>query len=250
MAPAEVQWRWHALCLPKYSCAPSDCEDAWAADPAAGRFAVADGASECAFGSLWARLLAEAFVRDPPPAGLSTWLQEPRHHWLTAVMSLDLPWYAEIKREEGAFATLLGLDLCPPQPRQGGAWSAVAVGDTCLVRVRERQVQAFPVVKAAEFEAQPALLKSHDAPLPVMRRCAGLLRRGDRLFLMTDALARWFLGEWEQGGRPWDTLAALLAAHEPEAAFSAWVAELRAADTLRDDDVTLLSVEYPPADPE
>ena len=66
---------------------------------------------------------------------------------------------------------------------------------------------------------------------------------GDRLFLMTDALAQWFLHAHEQGGRPDKELAAVLSAADPDAAFAAWVEELRQRDALRNDDVTLLNVQ-------
>ena len=42
---------------------PEEYEDAFASDDAAGRYAVADGDTESCFAGLWARLLAEGFVR-------------------------------------------------------------------------------------------------------------------------------------------------------------------------------------------
>jgi hypothetical protein len=60
---------------------------------------------------------------------------------------------------------------------------------------------------------------------------------------MTDALAQWFLSSHESGGRPWDEVAPLLTAEQPEAAFAAWVGELRGCGALHNDDVTLLSIE-------
>ncbi|HEX5271969.1 MAG TPA: hypothetical protein VFW33_15830 [Gemmataceae bacterium] len=243
MGLAESPWRWRALCLPKHGHAREECEDAWAADPAAGRFAVADGASECAFAPLWARLLTGAYVAAPRPGDVAAWLPGPRCRWREGVAGLRLPWYGDAKREEGAFATFLGLDLRPPAAERPGGWDAVAVGDTCLVRVRRHHVQAFPVARAADFDRQPALLASRGGSVPELVRCAGSLRRGDRLLLMTDALARWFLTAWEMGECPWDELAPLLVS--PEGLFAVWVAGLRSAGDLRDDDVTLLSIELP-----
>ena len=49
MHHADPPLRWRALSLPKQGHATDEYEDAWAADPAAGRFAVADGASESVF---------------------------------------------------------------------------------------------------------------------------------------------------------------------------------------------------------
>ncbi len=246
MGRAASPWHWRALCLPKRGHAPDQCEDAWAADPSAGRFAVADGASECAFAPLWARLLTAAFVAAARPGDVAAWLGEPRRLWRDEVGELVLPWYGEAKREEGAFATLIGLELCPASGDRPAAWTAVAVGDSCLIRVRQRQVRAFPVSRAEDFGDRPALLASRGGPAPEVWRCAGTFRDGDRLLLMTDALAQWFLAEWEGGGLPWEELDLLVGA--PEGLFAAWVAGLRSRGALRDDDVTLLSIEPPSAE--
>jgi hypothetical protein len=243
MTPANPPLRWRALSLPKEGYGDDECEDAWAADPAAGRFAVADGASESLFAGLWARLLAEAFVAARLPDDVTGWLKGPRRRWSEEVMGLELPWYAEMKREQGAFATFLGLDLRPPAGNQPGSWQAVAVGDTCLVRVRRpRHFQSFPVRKAADFGDRPPLIGT-GAGAPRCQRCSGSFRRGDRFFLMTDALAQWFLGACERGGRPWKALAAVLSAPRPREAFAEWVEGLRGSAALRDDDVTLLMID-------
>src|SRR6266404_6244133 len=48
---------WHAFAVPKRGNSTEEYEDAFAANPNAGRFAIADGASESSFASLWAKLL-------------------------------------------------------------------------------------------------------------------------------------------------------------------------------------------------
>ena len=60
---------------------------------------------------------------------------------------------------------------------------------------------------------------------------------------MTDALAQWFLHAQEDGDKPWNALAPLLSAPQPEQLFAAWVEELRSDGSLRNDDVTLIAVE-------
>src|SRR5437660_9780190 len=96
---------WHAFHLPKRGHAAEEYEDALAADPATGRFAIADGASESSFAAAWARLLAEGFVgASGKPWRDLDWLDPLRRRWADAVDGLSLPWYAEMKREEGAFA--------------------------------------------------------------------------------------------------------------------------------------------------
>jgi hypothetical protein len=247
MNRADPPPHWHVLSLPKRGHTADEYEDAWAADPARWRFAVADGASESAFAALWARLLTEGFLAAPRPRDLGGWLDEARRRWADEVMKLDLPWYAEMKREQGAFATLVGLDLRPPGDGRPGAWQAVAVGDACLVLVRKRRrLRAFPVRAAADFDNRPVLLGSRGGPAPRPKGCSGSFRPGDRLYLMTDALAEWFLRAHEHGRRPWDAVATLLAAGRPDDAFADLVDGLRERDDLRNDDVTLLAIDPAP----
>src|SRR4051812_43359187 len=129
--------RWTVLCLPKQGNTEEEYEDAWAADPSRGRFAVADGASETSFAGRWAQLLTEGFLGAERPLDVPEWLAGPRRRWAAEVMGLELPWYAEMKREEGAFATLLGVGVRRPRPGRPGRWRAVAVGDSCVVRMHE-----------------------------------------------------------------------------------------------------------------
>src|SRR5205809_929272 len=114
MPTTERVLRWTVLCLPKRGHTEDEYEDAWAADPARGYFAVADGASETSFAGRWAQLLTEGFLTAARPPDLADWLTAPRRRWSAEVMGLELPWYAEMKREQGAFATLLGVGVRRP----------------------------------------------------------------------------------------------------------------------------------------
>jgi Protein phosphatase 2C len=244
MQPADPPLCWRVLHLPKHGHTAEEYEDAWAADPAAGRFAIADGASESAFANLWARLLTDGFLAARRPRDLAGWLGDARRHWLAEVMGLELPWYAEMKRAEGSFATLLGLNVRPVGPNRPARWRAVAVGDSCLVRVRnDGQVKGFPLAGSSEFDNQPRLIGSRGEMPHGVRYACGSLSPGDHLFLMTDALAQWFLRACEGGGRPWEEIAPLCSAESSDGAFAVWAEELRGSGALRDDDVTLLMVE-------
>jgi hypothetical protein len=156
---------------------------------------------------------------------------------------LELSWYAEMKRAQGAHATLLGLAARAPTGLTPGRWRCLAVGDSCLVRVRDgRRPLAFPLRKSADFGNHPRLLGSRPGPTPAFELSRGSCRPGDRLYLMTDALAQWFLMRYEQGRRPWNDLAALVSRPEAGAEFHAWVEGRRDRGGLRNDDVTLLAV--------
>jgi hypothetical protein len=242
--------RWRAFHLAKRGNAADEYEDAFAGDPGRGRFAVADGASESSFAAEWARLLADGFVASPGRPWRDTdWLAPLRRRWAAAVDGRPLPWYAEAKREQGAFATFLGICFRPPRRgRKAAVWRALAVGDSCLFRTRKGRLrQASPVTRAADFNNLPALLGSRerpaDTPAGAVQRLRGRWRPGDRFLLMTDALAEWYLRQTEEGGRPAEGVGRLLAEDAPEGAFAAWVEEGRERHGLRNDDVTLLIID-------
>jgi protein phosphatase 2C-like protein len=238
--------RWRSFTLHKDGNQPDEYEDACAGQPKVGRFAVADGASESSFASLWAKLLVEGFIAARGRTTLN-WLLPLQKRWAEAVDHLELDWFGEEKREQGAFATFLGLILQKPQGAEG-RWRAVAVGDCCLFQVRQESVLAsFPVQRAADFGNRPPLLCSRAVGgrdgLAQAKRAVGKWQKGDRFFLMTDALAQWFFQRHEQKRKPWDSLLRRLAEPNPTAAMKGYVEQLRSRKEMTNDDVTLLLID-------
>jgi hypothetical protein len=243
MSGSGEQIRCVAFCEPKHGSGPEEYEDAWAGNLAVGRFAVADGATESSYAGLWARMLVEEFVSTAclEPATWSTWLPEVQTRWEEAVGKQPLPWYAEIKWQQGAFATFLGVMV------QLSRWQALAVGDCCVFHVRGRRLcRAFPVGHSHDFSNTPWLVSSRGFAPDMMAgrelRCAGEYQSGDRLWLMTDALAKWFLQVAEAGQQPWDLLEPLLVMAEAKVSFRSWIMALRNGRQIRNDDVTLMGI--------
>jgi hypothetical protein len=249
-----------AFWLPRRGHDPAEYEDAFAAGEAAGRFAVADGATEGCFTGLWARLLVEDFVNGNGD-GPGTWpalLPALQEHWDAEVHARDLPWYAEEGVRHGASATFLGLVLQDsPLPSGEGQgvrasyqWQAVGIGDTCLLHTRgDTLLRAFPIGRAEQFDNFPKLVGSRMSVEDVLARQSlwtdGRGQSADRLWMMTDALAQWCLTEHEAGGNPWTSLEPLLSQSVPESEerFVSLIESLRDGGGLRNDDVTLLAIE-------
>jgi hypothetical protein len=235
--------RCQALCVPKQGNSAEEYEDASAANVALGRFAIADGATESAFAALWARLLVNEFVGtgSADPSAWAEWLPALQTRWEAEVDQQALPWYGEIKRQQGAFATFLGVIVQPPR------WQALSVGDSCLFHIHDGGLHsAFPLKCAADFSDSPWLVGSRGYS-PVMMalreaRLEGDLIAGDRLLLMTDALAQWFLQAVEAHQRPWEMLEPFLQAPTGQERFDTWISALRRARQIRNDDVTLLGI--------
>jgi hypothetical protein len=236
--------RCRTFSVPKRGHDARECQDAFAACLERGRVAIADGAAESAHAGPWARLLVEEFISaDEEALAGPGWIARAQARFAEAVRrpadAEPLPWYLEGRYAQGAYATFLGLALdCP-------TWQAVAVGDSCLFQERgDALIVVYPLEHSAQFDNTPSLIGSRTCPNEVPRRWGvpllGECRPGDRLWLMTDALARWFLCEREAGRRPWRDLAALLCGGEE--AFAAFVEGLRDRRALRNDDTTLAAV--------
>ena len=217
-----------------------ECEDAWAIDAEATRVAVADGATESAYPGVWAQLLVEHFTREA--GDWPGWIAQVQPRWLDAVRQPDIPpvpWFVEQSLARGAFATFLGVRFAEESAE------AIAVGDSCLFHVRDGRLErSFPLEDSSAFGNTPWLVGSRTSPDDVPRRqgksCPLELLAGDRLWLMTDALARWFLVEAEAGRRPWDALGDLL--DRPDVEWEAWVETLRDTRALRNDDTTVVGI--------
>jgi hypothetical protein len=250
MQTSNLPLAWQAFHLPKQGSTADEYEDAFAGAPEAGRFAIADGASESSYAGIWAGLLAQGFLNAPAkPWRELDWIEPLRHQWARAVDGRPLPWYAEMKREQGAYATLLGLAFRKgTRPQEYAVWRALAVGDSCLFHVRgSRLRRAFPVEKSAQMNNRPALIGSRPGQLlpgdDELHLVRGRCRQGDCFLLMSDALAAWFLEQNEQDRRPISRIQELLGQEQPEQAFPAWVEERRRHENLRNDDVTLTIID-------
>ncbi|WP_158617599.1 hypothetical protein [Corallococcus sp. CA049B] len=212
------------------------------------RFAISDGATESSFSGVWARLLVSLFSESNDTMDVPSLLASARPLWAAEVGRKELPWYAAVKAQDGAFASFLSLHLRNGRDGQEhSAWRAQAVGDSCLVQVRaERIMCRFPLEHSSEFGSSPFLLSSNlgdSVALEAHLRIAeGTCEPGDTLYLMTDALACWFMAEDEAGRAPWRVLRDLNTTDQAEA-FDAMIARLRRDGTLKNDDSTLMRID-------
>lgn len=196
-------------------------------------FAVSDGATESSFARDWADLLVDKFVNStiPPQDRFHPAVNKAARIWRRIIDSKRLPWYAEEKRKQGAFATLIGTCFA-----ESGDWLSVAVGDSCFFKVDSNgSVVSFPIENADAFGSTPPLIGTRGADFTVAK-ATGKWSRGDTFFWMTDAAAHWFLRETEIGLQPWQTIEAFI----DGSAFDSWLSSARNAKAIRNDDVTIL----------
>jgi hypothetical protein len=235
MADLGKSLAWRAFSVPKGGHSREEYEDAAAGDTAAGRFAIADGASESSFAGTWADLLVKGFTEHPGP--WHRWLAAARRTWHETFQAREFSWYAEAKFLEGAHATFLGISF---QGSDFRSWQAAAVGDCCLFQMRnQRLLRSFPMRYADAFGNQPDVIGSRKSSMKVKRiKCKGDWQKEDEMFLMTDALAQYFLKKKENRQNPAKEILSLQSAE----AFEAWITKGRQDGDLRNDDVTLMVI--------
>jgi hypothetical protein len=152
-------------------------------------------------------------------------------------------WYEEPGLQTGAFSSFLGLTLLDAQTESAGAWEAIALGDSCLFQVRDDQlIASFPLAQSSDFNSRPWLIPSKPNRnvnlLQALQTARGQWTAHDQFYLMTDALAAWFLRELESGASgctPWQLLPNL-------DNLEVWINTLRTEGLLRNDDVTWMHI--------
>ncbi|MEI8291173.1 MAG: hypothetical protein WCH99_17030 [Verrucomicrobiota bacterium] len=238
-----------AFWLPKHGSTEAEYEDAYSISIPDSRFAIADGATEASFSGMWAKQLVRAFTGKKIAIPLQLEELKPlQARWHTFVHRNPLPWYAEEKVSNGAFAAFLGLELSEENTADGlkRNWQVSAAGDTCLVQIRGNSIlEAFPYKDSGSFNNHPDLLGSanifNENSSKLISHHAGTWGCEDVFFLMTDALACWFFKSAEQGQEPWNILRDLDT--EAQVSFKDFVAGLRSSSSMKNDDVTLVRVD-------
>lgn len=259
--------------LPKDGNTLDEYEDAYGCSLETLQFAIADGATESTFAEIWSSILTRQFVSDPPKdfppstESLIEWLSPLQKEWHCNINWDHLPWYAEEKARGGAYATLLGIRFLEgeeeaSQPKggffkklgglfmndeeEGHRWQAITFGDSNLFHIRNNTLlRAWPINKSADFDSRPVLIcsnpKKNHSLWPTVATLEGDYEPRDVFLLATDALAKWFLERCEKGEQPWRRLLSMKSDDD----FSSMVDKLRAQKHLKNDDTTLIILEWP-----
>jgi hypothetical protein len=210
------------------------------------KIAVSDGATESSFSKEWADLLVSYFKDYSFEAeNLSAILEKARDSWFDKIKNIELPWYAQEKIQQGAYASLLGVTI----DLRELTWKAVAIGDSNLFVIKEGNlVKAFPIVSEEGFGSTPYLLSSKPSQnLEIdaqVLMTSGVLESGDLVVIGTDAISAWFLTETHKGGNPWLDLKNLLGGNGySKTDFINWLNNKRFEKEIKNDDTTIIIVE-------
>ena len=245
--PARLEIR--ALWVPKRGNTEAQWEDGFAVDAPTGLLTLADGASDGVFTRLWVELLLTSFLARPLPLddleAVEAWLSDQRREWFRAICYPELRWSLQRRVDTScAAATFLAFRLDPDGP----GWTSWAVGDVCLLHVRQgRLIRSFPVERSCDFGYTPPLYQSKPLrPIPEAQVLRGEIQPGDLLLLVTDALAQCLLAQIESGESPnWWRLLTI-----DEDTWRQDIEKLRDRGAIVNDDCTMLVVQLPSEDPD
>jgi hypothetical protein len=118
------------------------------------------------------------------------------------------------------------------------------VGDSCLFQLRQDIIDVFPEMDSNGFGNSPDLIASNPVYnkelLDKVKVKRGEFLYGDRFYLMTDAVASWFIAQLEEGKRPWRTIDEYL--DYDREGLTMYLTSLRDEGRLKNDDVTIARV--------
>lgn len=218
--------------------------------------AVSDGASESLLSGEWADFLVRLCCKRSSCFenfyGFITCACRGWKLWLKSYIktrernSLPIQWYEEPGLNAGAFASLLCLRLYTKNNDETN-WDAIALGDSCLFQVRDNElITSFPIASSSQFDNRPYLLSSNPSNNTDVskhtQRFTGQWKKNDSFFLMTDALAAWFLKQVEDGETPWISILDSVTAKNSQP-LEGLVKYLRERGTIRNDDVSVIRLD-------
>lgn len=209
------------------------------------RFAISDGATESSFSKEWSDLLVSGYKDKPFDKNhLSETIKSISETWQSTVNAIDLPWYAQQKAENGAFATLLGLTI----NREESSFEVIAIGDCTLFQIRNEELYfLFPVSSPEDFNNTPDLIATNEKYQTDFGKNAlyqsGNILPGDIILLATDALAAWILKQKNRSQKVKKKLVDQFEKQD-EHALKEWLNKKRATGSIKNDDVTLLMIKF------
>jgi hypothetical protein len=215
--------------------------------------AIADGASEGFMSKLWSKILTISYVnfdRTDLDMRQFTYFCVDIYNYQMEIYvqrrkegNNPLKWFEENLMNKGSFSTLLGVTFVNSS-FTGGHWKSYCVGDSCLFQLRDDLIDFFPMMDSSAFGNSPDLISSNPAyNLELESKVkvkTGQFIFGDTFYLMTDAIAHWFINEIAEGKKPWITIDEFFEADN--FGLIEHIDHLRRENRLKNDDVTIARV--------
>lgn len=222
-----------------------DCADRYAYNKSQNKFAISDGVSKSFFPKIWADVLVNKWV-DSKEFDEAQFILDCQKDWLNQVAEIvnkpNAKWFTKnaFNRKESGLATFVGLRFY--KKKKEWFWKADALGDSFLF---------FVPKKIKDFSKECIVLSSKQEPIvfdnfPDYLSSLGNNHKGEKqlkgnpltsgtFYLMTDALAEWFLNEK-------DNAISKINVWQNQKDFERFVDEERHNEKLGNDDTAFLSI--------
>lgn len=221
-----------------------DCADNYAVNKSSHRFSVSDGVSKSYFPKVWSEILVTQFVErtDLKEKELIKVCQEEWQKRIDELVSLpETKWFtkSQYSRKDPALATFVGLQFFEKEKK----WSASALGDSFLFFVpnglKDYQKELVKLSSKGEpivFDNFPDYLTSiGDSHKGRPKEKSGNIKNGT-FYLMTDALAEWFINEGENAiGK--------ITVWKSQSDFERFISQAIEENQMTNDDCAILCIE-------
>ncbi|HEV2962245.1 MAG TPA: SH3 domain-containing protein [Candidatus Angelobacter sp.] len=236
------------------------CQDAADGNAQAGRYAIADGATQSFFPREWAKLLVHHFCHNGADGKPFSFLNKNWKDWLDPIQR---EWYKTIEREvkeqpkyyntnrftlrEPAISTFIGLELSGGEQEET-RWQAMIIGDSCLFHLSDSKLTSYPLNHPNQFTARTPYFASYASRNKDFepKFVDGNAGKSDTIFMATDALAKWILLQYQAGCTSWQACWQRLSQITSDKEFQDFVQEKRqsGSNRLENDDTTLLLISF------
>lgn len=220
-----------------------DCRDSYALNTVHHKFAISDGVSKSFFPGIWSALLVNNYVHAG--TGLDAVIATCQQQWYEQVSEIvakpDVKYYTRnaFNRNAPGLATFVGLQLF----EQEKMWSSLALGDTFLFFIpkpfssfKEELIVHSSKEEPVVFDNFPDYLSSiGNQHQGTQKEKVGKMTAGT-FYLMTDALAEWFLKQGED-------VIGIIEVWQQQVDFERYINQLRDEDKINNDDTSVLIIE-------
>jgi hypothetical protein len=221
----------------------SDCADRYAYDQTHHKFSISDGVSKSFFPKYWAEYLVKEFVSREKIED-ETFLPECQEKWLKKITEIvskpTVKWFTQnaFNKKSPALATFVGLQFFEKEKK----WEASALGDSFLFFV-PKQMKTFEDCIILSSKKEPIIFDNFpDYFSSIGEKFKGKVKQISKrdlkdgtFYLMTDALAEWFINEKENAIGKIDVW-------QNQKDFERFIDEERQTEKLGNDDSAILII--------
>lgn len=221
----------------------SDCADNYAVNIEHNKFSISDGVSKSFFPKIWSDILANKYVNQKDWKDNNEFIVESQKEWQSKIDEIvnqpETKWFtkSQYNRKDPALATFVGLQFLESDQK----WIAQALGDSFLFFIpkgsTEIEIKLSTKPEPIVFDNFPDYLSSiGNSHKGEKKPIKGEKIKEGTFYLMTDALAEWFLLNTEQAKQTLDNI-------KTQEQYLETIENERNANRLNDDDSAVLILE-------